>query len=141
MDSGKIFRKRLILGTLAAAVSVMAVKCALPGKGDYIGEFDMSHYCLEQRSGYHICGNSAYGCNGDKLQPGRSVAVPASVIKKYPVGTKVLAVYPDGSSDNLVIQDTGSALERLHRIDMPVETHEEAMRLGVIKNVKLYKMR
>lgn len=121
-------------------LTVMLRSC-FPRRGEYIGTFDLSHYCLEQWDGYHMCGNSAYGCEGDKLVPGKSVAVPASVLEEYPVGTKVMAIYPDGGRTVLVIHDTGGALERMGRIDVPVKTHSEAMRLGVISDVELYTVR
>lgn len=127
----------IIAAALLIAVAVLR-SCALR-RGEYIGTFDMSHYCLEQWGGYHICGNSEYGCRGDELVPKKSLAVPASVLEKYPVGTEVVAVYPNGDRDRLVIHDTGQALERLGRIDLPVKTHSEAMRLGVIYGVRLYK--
>lgn len=131
-------RKR---AALIAVFAILILLCSCPRRGDYIGTFDMSHYCLEKWDGEHICGNSEYGAGGDKLKPGRSLAVPASVLAKYPIGTKVLAVYPDGGSDTLVIQDTGSALEELGRIDLPVRTHKKALELGVIEGVKLYALK
>ncbi len=133
----KPIKKAFIFAALAA-LTLAAARCG-GRRGEYIGTFDVSHYCLETWSGqYHICGNSAYGCEGDKLSPDRSLAAPASVLEKYPVGTKVLLVYPDGSKEKRVIEDTGRALERLHRLDLPVKTHREAVELGVIEGVELY---
>ncbi|MCH5187327.1 MAG: hypothetical protein J1F63_02900 [Oscillospiraceae bacterium] len=127
------------LRAVVLILSLVVLISACPRRGEYIGTFDLSHYCLEVWNGeYHICGNSEYGVRGDKLVPGKSLAVPASVLKVYPVGTKVMAVYPDGHSDTLVIQDTGRALERLGRIDLPVKSHKQALDLGVIKGVELY---
>ena len=125
-------RAAVVLLTLAAVLA------SCPRRGDYIGTFDMSHYCLEVWNGEHICGNSAVGVAGDKLVPGRSLAVPASVLERYGVGTRVIAIYPDGHRDELVIEDMGSALEELGRIDLPVKTHKQALKLGVIEGVKLY---
>lgn len=127
---------------LRAAVVILSLAVLLsacPRRGEYIGTFDMSHYCLEVWSGeYHICGNSKLGVGGDRLVPEESLAVPASVLETYPVGTKVIAVYPDGHSETLVIHDTGRALERLGRIDLPVKSHKQALSLGVIEGVELY---
>lgn len=88
-----------------------------------------------------MCGNSEYGCRGDELTPEKSLAVPKYLLDKYPVGTKVMAVYPDGNEEVLIIHDTGQALGRLNRIDLPVRTHKEAMRRGVIENVELYTLK
>lgn len=137
MRKAMSLRKKIVM--LAATVLFLfTVISSCPRRGEYIGTFDMSHYCLERWDGEHICGNSPYGSGGEKLVPEKSLAVPASVLSSYPEGTKVVAVYPDGGSDVLVIQDTGGALERLGRIDMAVKTHSEALRRGVIKGVKLY---
>ncbi len=124
-----------IFGALAV-LTLAVTRCG--GRGEYIGTFDLSHYCLEVWNGSHICGNSAYGCGGDRLVPGKSLAVPADVLEKYPVGTKVVLVYPDGKEEHLIIQDTGRALGELGRLDMPVYSHSEALELGVVENVKLY---
>lgn len=137
--SETFLKKALIFGALAVIVAG-AARCG-GRKGDYIGEFDLSHYCLETWSGEHMCGNSRYGCGGDELDPDRSLAVPEEVLEKYPVGTRVILVYPDGREEKRVIEDTGRALGRLGRLDLPVETHEEAMERGVIENVKLYEMK
>ncbi len=132
-------RGRIVVFAAALILTAVFIRCCCGiRKGRYIGEFDMSHYCLEQWDGYHICGNSAYGCKGDKLVPGESIAVPKYLLETCPVGTKVVAVYPDGHEDLLTVHDTGQALSRLGRLDMPVKTHTEAMRLGVIKGVRLY---
>ncbi len=130
-------KKRCRFAALAMLlICVLISSC--PGKREYIGTYDMSHYCLEEWGEYHICGNSELGVGGDTLVPGRSIAVPRPLLAKYPVGTEVEAVYPDGERERLVIHDTGQALERLGRIDMPVKTHSEAMKKGVIKGVELY---
>ena len=134
-------RKRILLAAALILLLIMALWIRGDRKGEYIGTYDMSHYCLEQWDGYHICGNSAYGCGGDRLVPGKSLAVPKSVLAKYPVGTKVLLQYPDGRKEKLIIHDTGRALERLDRVDMPVNTHQEALNRGVIEGVELYTLK
>ena len=115
-----------------------ALRLSGPKTGELIGSFDMSHYCLESLNGEHLCGNSAYGCKGDRLIPGKSLAVPASVLEGYPVGTRVIAVYPDGRQARLIIHDTGRALEGLGRIDLAVKTHDTALQMGVVEGVMLY---
>lgn len=139
MDSGKIFKKRLICASCAAALAFGCVRCAVEGKNEkFIGEFDMSHYCLQSGGENHLCAGTNYGCGGDELKAEVSLAVGESLLKKYPLGTKVTAVLPDGSRLKLIIQDTGGALDRLGRVDLAVKTHSEALRRGVIKNVRLY---
>ncbi len=135
--------KMALLCGAAAVLIAAAVRCGRidDKRGEYIGRFDLSHYCLETWNEYHSCGNSEYGCEGDRLRPGVSLAVPGSVLEKYPVGTRVLLVYPDGRQEERVIEDTGAALEELNRIDLPVKTHDEALELGVISGVKMYTLR
>ncbi len=134
-QGGRSLRLAAIFGALAV-LALAVTRCG--GRGEYIGTFDLSHYCLEVWNGDHMCGNSAYGCGGDRLVPGKSLAVPAGVLEKYPVGTKVVLVYPNGREERLIIHDTGRALEELGRLDMPVYSHSEALELGVIEGVKLY---
>ena len=134
-------RKRGLAAVVVLILIALALKLQVGVKGEHIGTFDVSHYCLEVWNGYHICGNSPYGCGGDRLVPGKSLAVPGSVLEKYPVGTRVLLQYPDGKKEKLIIQDTGRALERMGRIDLPVSTHDEALRRGVIEGVELYTLK
>ena len=142
MDNRRRQTKRGLLMAAILILIALAVRFHGGSKGEYIGTFDVSHYCLEVWEGeYHICGNSPYGCGGDRLVPGESLAVPGSVLEKYPVGTKVMLRYPDGKKETLVIQDTGRALERLWRLDLPVSTHKEALSRGVIEDVELYKIK
>lgn len=142
MNKKRRHTKRGLAAAMVLLLLVLAIKLHAGRKGEYIGTFDMSHYCLETWEGeYHICGNSAYGCRGDRLVPGKSIAVPKSVLEEYPVGTKVLLRYPDGRKERLVIHDTGRVLEALGRIDMPVSTHREAMSRGVVENVELYTLK
>ena len=112
----------------------------------YIGTYNMSHYCIQIRHdipnhGTEWCGNSNKGVKGHLLIPDYSIAVPKDLINSLlPVGTKVKIEFSDGSTKDGVVHDTGGALGKKRRIDMCVATHEEAMRKGVIRDIKLYKI-
>ena len=90
----------------------------------YLGTFTITHYCCENYP--HICGNGdGLTAMGTKVQTGVSVAVDR---KKIPLGTKV---YIQGYGLRLA-EDVGGGVKG-NQIDVAVDTHEEAMRLGVRK--------
>lgn len=97
------------------------------GKLVYLGEFTITHYCCEKNP--HICGEgTGITASGEPVQAGVSVATD---ISKIPFGSEI---YIEGYGVRIV-QDKGSAVKGNH-IDVAVETHEEALRLGtVIKDV------
>lgn len=88
----------------------------------YIGEYKISHYCIEEYN--HICGNgNGITATGTKIKPGRTIAVDSSYI---PYGS---TVYIEGYGWR-VAEDCGGAIKGKH-IDMAVETHDKAMANGV----------
>lgn len=95
---------------------------------EYIGEYILTFYCTEPWC--KICGGGGHTASGTIVTPGRSVAVDPSVI---PLGTKL---YIDGFGYR-VAEDTGGAVKS-NKIDINVETHEEALQLGKRKNVKVW---
>lgn len=90
------------------------------GKYQYLGEFMITHYCCEQYT--HICGTGdGITASGIPVSPG-IVAVDPDVI---PLGSTVII---DGVS--YLAADTGALVKDNH-IDIAVETHAEAIELGI----------
>lgn len=88
----------------------------------YLGEYTITHYCTENY--YHICGTgTGLTATGTQVTAGRTVAVDPSVI---PYGTEL---YIEGYGWRIA-EDCGGAVNNNH-IDVVVETHEEAVNLGV----------
>lgn len=89
----------------------------------YLGSYTITHYCCEQYP--HICGEgTGLTASGTKVQAGVSIAVDRS---KIPFGSKV---YIEGYGTRIA-QDVGGGVNGNH-IDVAVETHEEAERLGTV---------
>lgn len=87
---------------------------------EYIGQFKISHYCCEPYK--HICGDGkGLTRTGIPVHPGL-ISVDPSVI---PLGSTVVI---DGVEYQA--EDTGGMIKG-NKIDMAVDTHEEAIRLGV----------
>lgn len=90
----------------------------------------VSHYCCEKRP--HICGTgNGITASGVPVQAGVSVAVDPKVI---PLGSTVYVDYGDGVIHTYIAHDTGGAVKNNH-IDVAVETHAEASRLGLKKAI------
>lgn len=86
-----------------------------------LGEYTITHYCRENYP--HICNNGDSSTTSTGVAPtlGRTIAVDPSVI---PYGTKVVI---DGHI--YTAEDCGGAIKN-NRIDICVDTHEEALQLG-----------
>ena len=91
-------------------------------------DFTITHYCTERYP--HICNDGSYKtATGTEVTPGRTIAVDPTVI---PYGTRVKIL------DHVyVAEDCGGAIKG-HRIDIAVDTHDEAMRKGKLKGVSVY---
>lgn len=95
---------------------------------DYIGKFDLTAYC-----GCFKCSNgTGITASGTKVKEGRTIAVDTRII---PFGTEVKI-----GKEIYVAEDTGSAIKG-HKIDIYFESHEEAEKFGIKKNVKVYRRR
>jgi 3D (Asp-Asp-Asp) domain-containing protein len=99
-------------------------------KMESLGEYKISHYCLEKF--YHICNSGGTGItsSGTIARENRTIATD---LKFIPYNTKV--------SINDVIytaEDTGGNIKG-KRIDIAVETHAEALILG-IKYVEVFRV-
>lgn len=104
-------------------------KVALKAKLTTLPRMDkvtVSHYCCEKRA--HICGTgNGITASGNPVQAGVSVAVDPKVI---PLGSTVYVDYGDGVIHTYIAHDTGGAVTGNH-IDVAVDTHENALRLGL----------
>ena len=94
----------------------------------YLGEFTLSYYCTETYS--HICGGGGSTASGTQVTANRTVAVDPSVI---PLGTKL---YIEGIGYRIA-EDTGGSING-NKIDVAVETHNEAIINGIDRNVKVW---
>ncbi len=96
-------------------------------QGGLIGKFEISYYCPCEK----CCGEGSNGTTstGTKATANRTIAVDPSVIQ---LGTKVMI---DGKE--YVAEDRGGAITG-NRIDIFVDSHEEALALGRRNNVPVY---
>lgn len=87
---------------------------------EYIGQFKISHYCCGPYK--HICGDGkGLTRTGIPVHPGL-ISVDPNVI---PLGSIVMI---DGTE--YIAEDTGGMIKG-NKIDMAVQTHQEALNLGV----------
>lgn len=93
----------------------------------YAGEYTIVAYCVEQYP--HICGGNPTTKSGEPVTPGVTIAADPDVM---PLGTRI---YIDSIGER-VVQDTGGAI-RGHKIDLAVESHQEAVEFGR-KTAKIY---
>lgn len=94
----------------------------------YLGDFTITYYCTENYP--HTCGGGGTTASGTQVTAYQTAAVDTSVI---PFGTKL---YIEGIGYRIA-EDTGGAVNG-NKIDLAVTTHEEALNLGVDRNVKVY---
>lgn len=99
---------------------------ALRGFDGVLTDCTVTYYCCEKRP--HICGGgTGKTATGTDVTAGRSAAVDPGVI---PLGAEIFVDYGDGVLHSYIAEDTGSAVGGAH-IDLAVETHAEALELGV----------
>ena len=94
----------------------------------YLGDFTITYYCTENYS--HTCGGGGTTASGTQVTPYQTAAVDTSVI---PFGTKL---YIEGIGYRIA-EDRGGAVKG-NKIDLAVTTHEEALNLGIDRNVTVY---
>ena len=96
----------------------------IPIQPQSLGIFTVTHYCRENYP--HICndGDSTKTATGTTPTPGRTIAADPNVL---PYGTKVLI-----NGHEYIVEDCGGAIQQ-NRIDILVDTHAEALQLGIIE--------
>ena len=105
---------------------------ALLDRATRLGNVIVTHYCSELRP--HICGTGdGITASGRQVTPYVSVAVDPTEI---PLGADVLVDYGDGEIHYYRADDTGAWVNGKH-IDLAVETHDEALQMG-IKTATVY---
>ena len=100
----------------------------------------MSHYTNEVGRNVPTSEGGSVDRKGNTLVPYESIAIPKKLYKHLPYGSTIKIVAPNGEVYYGKAVDTGRALNRLNRIDRCVSSYKEAQSLGVIKNVKIYKV-
>lgn len=84
-----------------------------------MGAFKIYHYCSCSK----CCGNSSgITATGTRAREGRTIAVDPSII---PLGSEVIIDW-----ETYIAEDTGGGIKG-NKIDMFVDSHAEALRLGV----------
>ena len=92
----------------------------------YVGQFRVTHYChCVKCTGKKVKGRTATGYYPRK---GRTIAVDKNKIPLHSI------VYVEGVG-YFVAEDVGGGVKGNH-IDIYVESHEEALKLGTLKNAK-----
>lgn len=92
----------------------------------YVGQFKVTHYChCVKCTGKKVKGRTATGYYPRK---GRTIAVDKNKIPLHSI------VYVEGVG-YFVAEDVGGGVKGNH-IDIYVESHEEALKLGTLKNAK-----
>lgn len=97
----------------------------------YLGDFTITFYC-----GCSICNGKWTGLpatNGEELKANYTIAVDPKVI---PLDTFIKI---DGFDTTFKACDTGSAIKG-NKIDVYVSDHQEALRLGKMKEVKVWEL-
>ena len=90
-----------------------------------LGQFRITHYCACEK----CCGKTdGITATGTTATAGRTIAVDPEVI---PYGSEVAIFYDDGRIVYYVAEDCGGAIAG-NEIDVFVDSHEEALELGVI---------
>ena len=108
------------------------IEQALLAKATRLDNVVVTHYCSELRP--HICGTGdGITASGRQVTPYVSVAVDPTEI---PLGADVLVDYGDGEIHYYRADDTGAWVNGKH-IDLAVETHDEALQMG-IKTATVY---
>lgn len=89
-----------------------------------LGQFRITHYCACEK----CCGKTdGITATGTTATAGRTIAVDPDVI---PYGSEVALFYDDGRICYYVAEDCGGAIKG-NDIDVFVDSHEEALELGV----------
>ncbi len=100
----------------------------LPKPPTNLGKFKVTFYCAEPH--HHICnnGDSSVTATGTTPTPNRTIAVDPNVI---PLGSAI-------AINGIVYyaEDTGGAIKG-NRIDILVETHQEALEKGIKEDVEV----
>ncbi len=92
----------------------------------WIEDCTVTYYCCERYP--HICGGgTGITALGREVEAGVSVAVDPA---KIPLGSRVFVDYGDGIVHEYRADDTGNAVLGDH-IDIAVQTHDEALMLGL----------
>lgn len=108
------------------------IEAALLARATRLDNVVVTHYCSELRP--HICGTGdGITASGRQVTPYVSVAVDPTEI---PLGADVLVDYGDGEIHYYRADDTGAWVNGKH-IDLAVETHDEALQMG-IKTATVY---
>lgn len=93
--------------------------------GDFQGYFTLTYYCACTKCCGKTDGITAWGT---KATEGRTIATSS----KYAFGTKLVI-----NGHTYVVEDRGGAIQG-NKIDVYVDSHSEALKLGVKKNVPVY---
>ena len=111
--------------TRSAATSTRQVDATPAAAGDFVGYFTLTYYCSCAKCCGKTNGITAWGT---KATAGRTIATSSA----YAFGTKLVI-----NGHTYVVEDRGGAIQG-NKIDVYVDSHSEALKLGVKKNVPVY---
>lgn len=93
--------------------------------GDFVGYFTLTYYCSCSKCCGKTNGITAWGT---KATAGKTIATSS----KFAFGTKLII-----NGHEYIVEDRGGAIQG-NKIDIFVNSHSEALQLGVKKNVPVY---
>ena len=111
--------------TTSRGSSTKKVDTSSAEAGDFQGYFTLTYYCACKKCCGKTNGITAWGT---KATAGRTIATSS----KYAFGTKLVI-----NGHTYVVEDRGGAIQG-NKIDVYVDSHSEALKLGVKKNVPVY---
>ena len=111
--------------TTSRGSSIKKVDASSAEAGDFQGYFTLTYYCACTKCCGKTDGITAWGT---KATAGRTIATSS----KYAFGTKLVI-----NGQTYVVEDRGGAIQG-NKIDVYVDSHSEALKLGVKKNVPVY---
>lgn len=111
--------------TTSRGSSTKKVDASSAEAGDFQGYFTLTYYCACKKCCGKTNGITAWGT---KATAGRTIATSS----KYAFGTKLVI-----NGHTYVVEDRGGAIQG-NKIDVYVDSHSEALQLGVKRNVPVY---
>lgn len=117
--------KKIKIQTTSRSSSTKKVDASPAEAGDFQGYFTLTYYCACKKCCGKTNGITAWGT---KATAGRTIATSS----KYAFGTKLVI-----NGHTYVVEDRGGAIQG-NKIDVYVDSHSEALKLGVKRNVPVY---
>ena len=116
--------KHKLLSILIGSVGLVLISKYVYGSDKYLGIFEITGYCNDEKCTGKNIGNKGYGITkSGKVAKWGMVAVDPKVI---PLGTKLKI---EGFDTVFISEDVGSAIKK-NKIDIWFPTHQDALNWG-----------